>query len=104
MSIRWRIYRMVGAFASKSRKRRIFARVGLMAGALVVLGGAVAFNRLFSRPGEAALRFVPADALVVGSADLTPAPSQTLVFKKIDDALTQAGLDKQIDGALTDLV
>lgn len=95
---------MVSQYAPPVRRRRIFARVGVAVGAVAVLGTAVAFNTLFARPGEDALRLIPANALVVGSADLSPSPNQTLVFKKIDDALSRTGLDKKIDGALTDLV
>ena len=95
---------MVSEFAPRVGRRRIIARFGIAVGAVAVIGTAVAFKSFFSRPGEGALRFVPSNALVIGSADLSPSPSQTLVFKKIDDALTRNGLDKKIDGALTDLV
>lgn len=95
---------MVSEFAPRVRKRRIFIRVGIAAAAVAVLGTAVAFKAIFDRPGETALRLVPADALMVGSIDLSPSPNQAMVFKKIDDALARHGLDKQIDGALTDVV
>ncbi|MBC8063808.1 MAG: DUF3352 domain-containing protein [Chlorobia bacterium] len=95
---------MTSVIAPRVRRRRILARIGIVIGSVAVIGTAVAFNNLFARPGEAALRLIPSNALVIGSADLSPAPNQTLVFKKIDEALTRNGLDKQIDGAMTDLV
>lgn len=95
---------MVSEFAPGVRKRRMITRIGLAVGAVTVIGTAVAFNTLFARPGEDALQLVPGNALMVGSLDLSPSPTQTLVFKQIDDALSRNGLDKKIDSALTDLV
>lgn len=95
---------MVSDFAPGVRKRRTITRIGLAFGAVAVIGTAVAFNTIFARPGEDALQLVPSNALMVGSLDLSPSPTQALVFKKIDDALTRNGLDKKLDSALTDLV
>jgi len=94
---------MVSDFAPKIRRRRVFRRVLLCVGLAGALATAYAFRTFFARPGEAALRLIPKNAIVFGTADLSPSPTQTLVFKKIDDALARNGLDKKIDGALTDI-
>lgn len=77
----------------RSRNRRVAARVALSAGLLASIAGVYAFRSLTARPGEGALRLIPANALAVASIDLTPSASQTLAFKRIDDALSRNGMD-----------
>ena len=95
---------MVKELNSQSRRRRGVRRVILGLGIAGAVASAVAFRSFFARPGEDPLRFIPKDAILFGTMDLSPSPSQTLVFKKIDDALSRNGLDKKLDSALTDMV
>src|SRR4051812_36628031 len=68
------------------------------------LAAALAFRSFFARPGEGALRYIPKDATIFGTMDLSPSPAQSLVFKKIDDALSRNGLADKIQGSLVDLL
>lgn len=95
---------MDSKFAPQTNRRRVVGRVVLGIGVAGALATVFAFRSFFARPGEGALRLIPKSAIMFGTADLSPSPSQTLVFKKIDDALARNGLDKKIDGALTDIV
>ncbi|AIE84931.1 DUF3352 domain-containing protein [Fimbriimonas ginsengisoli] len=85
------------------RMRRTGLRVAMGAGLLASLAGVYAFRSLTARPGEGALRFVPADALAVVSIDLSPSASQTVAFKKIDDALARNGFDGMVEKSLIDI-
>jgi hypothetical protein len=58
----------------------------------VIVGTTVAVRGFFDRPGESALRFIPADAGAVITEDLVPAPSQVLAFEKIQNALDKSGV------------
>lgn len=68
-----------------------------------MLAGAYAFRAVFDRQGETALRLVPIDAVAYGAMDLTPSPSQTLVFKKIEDAIGRNKMDGMMDKSLVDM-
>jgi hypothetical protein len=77
----------------------------LLAFAATAAAGGVALNRLLDRPGESALAFVPANALVVVSVDLVPAPDQVLAFKSIDEMIsTAAGKEPKAQMAKTALI
>jgi hypothetical protein len=77
--------------------------VALGATLLASLAGAVAFRGLFARPGEDALRYVPASAMIVATLDLSPSASQAIAFKRIDDALVRNGLNGMMESSLIDL-
>jgi len=91
-------------YAPNTNRRPVVRRVLIGVGIAGALATAFAFRSFFARPGEGALKLIPKNAVVFGTVDLSPSPSQTLVFKKIDDALTRNGLDKKLDGALTDII
>ena len=79
---------------------------GSRLGALVVLtalvaGGVLGYQYLFHRPGEAAIKLIPADARLVVTVDSTPSPGQALTFKRIADAIKREGLDTQWDKLMT---
>jgi hypothetical protein len=94
---------MNNAVASVPRYRRAGTRIA--AGSVVVasLATAYAFTAVFARPGESALSLVPADAMIVGSLDLSPSPGQAMTFKKIDDALARNGMDQFVERGLIDI-
>lgn len=95
---------MMNKLAHPIRQRRRVA-LGIILGSVVFvsLAGALAFREVFARPGEAALRYVPADSVAVISVDLTPSPSQTLAFKHIDDSLGRNGMEKMLEKSILDL-
>ncbi len=80
--------------------------VGVLAASVIATGAvtAYAFKTIFQRPGEGALRFVPANALMVATLDLSPSPQQALVFKKIDDALARNELAGKLDASIIDVM
>lgn len=65
------------------------ALIGLVA--LVVLAYA-AYKFLSNRAGEAAIQYIPADAMMVGTFDGTPSERQVLAFAKINQALNDEGI------------
>jgi len=86
-----------------SRNRRLVLPIVLGSGLLAAFAGAYAFRTLFQRPGESALKYIPADAFVVVSVDLSPSPTQALAFKHIDDALGRNGLGHFAEDSLLDM-
>jgi hypothetical protein len=67
---------------------------------LVLILGVAAFAvwRWFGdRPGEEAVKLIPADAGIVVTLDTTPSPEQLALFKKIADAAESKGLLKDLD-------
>jgi hypothetical protein len=91
--------------SSSTRRRRRIA-LGIVLGTAVIgsLAGAIALREVFARPGEAALRLVPADSIVVASIDLSPSPSQALAFKHIDDSLSRNGMAKYLETSLLEVI
>jgi hypothetical protein len=85
------------------RRRRV--ALGIILGTVVIasLAGAFAYRQVFARPGEAALRLVPADSVFVASIDLTPSPAQALAFKHIDDSLSRNGMGKFLEKSVLDI-
>jgi hypothetical protein len=94
---------MNAALTSAPRARRWGTRLAIGTAAFASLAGVYAFRTLTARPGEDALRFVPANALIVGTIDLSPSASQVVAFKKIDDALARNGLNGFMESSLIDL-
>ncbi len=95
---------MISSQKIAPRGKRLFGRIAIGTALVASLSAAVAFKTVFARPGESALRLVPADALVVGTIDLSPSPGQTLAFKKIDDALKRNGLDSAVQGGVAEIL
>lgn len=85
-------------------RKRIWISASLVGVSILAVAGVNAFNSFFARPGEDALRLVPKDALMVATLDLSPSPQQALTFKKIEEALSRHGMDKQLDGTLLDII
>lgn len=95
---------MIGATNQNRRRGRIGRTVLFGTVLLASFAGAYAYRTLFARPGESALQFVPADASLVVSIDLSPSPTQTLVFKHIDDALARNGLERFTENSILEMV
>ncbi|HZP80693.1 MAG TPA: DUF3352 domain-containing protein [Chthonomonadaceae bacterium] len=70
----------------------------------VVAGGVLAYRYLFTRPGEAAIQLIPADAAMVITLDTNPSPQQIPTFKRIADALKKEQADTQLDSFLTGML
>jgi hypothetical protein len=85
-------------FRAGAPLRRIATRTLLAATVVATLATAYAFKTIFARPGEAAFRYVPSDAVLVASIDLSPSPQQTLAFKRIDDALERNDMGRFAEG------
>jgi hypothetical protein len=85
------------------QKRRL-RRVALGLTAILGVASIYAFRAVFTRPGEDALRLLPADCLAVGSLDLNPSPEQALTFKHIDDALQRNGVKDPFQESVLDMV
>lgn len=89
---------------SQMRPRtRLFIGVSLGLTAMVALTGAYAIRTLMARPGEGALRYVPADSLLVASIDLVPSATQAIAFKQIDDAMSRNGMDQLFEKSVLEL-
>jgi hypothetical protein len=86
-----------------ARWRRTGLKLAIASTLVASIGIAYAFKTVFARPGEAALRFVPADALMVGTIDLSPSPQQALAFKRIDDAMDRNGLNRFAETNVLDI-
>jgi hypothetical protein len=73
---------------------------------LIATGGAAtyAYKTFFQRPGEGALRLMPAETMMVATVDLSPSPAQTLLFKRIDDALARNDMADALQGSIIDLI
>lgn len=84
----------------RSGKGLIGAVVGV---ALLAVLGFAAYKILFNRPGEAAAAYLPADAQVVITLDLTPSDRQLETFDKITKALDDQGIADRMDGFLKDM-
>ncbi len=82
-----------GLFAPKA-----FAGLALTAGVAVA---SIAVLNLFQREGEAAVKLVPADAMLVVSFDNTPSPAQAVLYNRIGDAVKSSGMDRWIDDLLS---
>jgi hypothetical protein len=76
--------------------------VWTLVGAATVTG-VVAYRTVFARPGAEALFMMPKSAIVVGVVDLNPSPNQTLVYKRIEDALSRNSVTKSLDEMSLDL-
>ena len=85
------------------RKRNVLVPIALGTGLIAAFAGAYVYRTVFQRPGEAALKYIPADAFVVMSVDLSPSPTQTLAFKHIDDALNRNGLGRFAESSILDM-
>ncbi len=86
-----------------SLKRAGKSFIGVLAGVAVLsVGGFAAYKVFFQRTGEAAIRFIPADADVVVTMDTNPSERQALTFKQISDALESQGLTDRLDKMLKD--
>lgn len=94
---------MNAALTSAPRARRWGTRIALGTAAFASLAGVYAFRTLAARPGEDALRLVPANAVVVATLDLSPSASQVIAFKRIDDALARNGLNGVMESSLIDM-
>ncbi len=86
-----------------TRARRVGLKVAFGLTLCASLGAAYAFRTIFARPGEAALRFIPADALMVGTLDLSPSPQQALAFKRIDDAMDRNDMNRLVETSVLDI-
>ncbi|MEZ0326395.1 MAG: DUF3352 domain-containing protein [Fimbriimonas sp.] len=86
-----------------ARARRVGYKIAFGVTLFASLGVAYAFKTIFARPGEAALRFVPADAMMVGTLDLSPSPAQALAFKHIDDAMDRNGMNRFVETSVLDI-
>ena len=75
---------------------------GVVAVAAVVAGGAVGYKVLFDRPGELAIGFLPADAQLIITVDLSPSPGQAQTFKAIGDALKREGLLDELEKGIAE--
>ncbi len=89
---------------NKTRRNKIGITVGVGTLLLASFAGAYVYRTLFARPGEAALNYVPADALAVISIDLSPSPTQALAFKQIDNALSRNGLERYTENSILDMI
>jgi hypothetical protein len=78
------------------------ARLGWVMALLLVVGVTVAYRWLFNRPGEYAVQLVPQNALMVLTVDLFPSPGQVPLYRRIDQAIKNEGLQDKIDGAVTE--
>ena len=76
--------------------------VWTLVGAATVTG-VVAYRTVYARPGAEALFMMPKSAIVVGVLDLNPSPNQTLVYKRIEDALSRNSVTKSLDEMSLDL-
>lgn len=76
--------------------------VWTLVGAATVTG-VVAYRTVYARPGAEALFMMPKSAIVVGVLDLNPSPNQTLVYKRIEDALSRNSVTKSLDEMPLDL-
>jgi hypothetical protein len=68
--------------------------------AILAGGAAVGYKVFFGRAGEAAISYLPADAQVVLTVDLTPSPQQATTFEQIRQALKQEGLLDELEKGL----
>jgi len=89
------------------QRRRFAVRLAVGAGiatSLSAVYGFHALHALMARPGEDALRLIPGDALIVGSLDLSPSASQTIAFKRIDDALARNEYGGLVEKSFIDIL
>ncbi len=84
------------------RTRGVFAPKGLIPVAAVAVAavGGVAVLQLLARSGEAAVRMIPADAVVAVTFDTAPSPAQVPLFNRIKSAFEDSGLEDLVDGGL----
>src|SRR5688572_24637639 len=88
---------------------RRFSRAGktallaVLGAAIVVAGGAIGFKYLFNRPGEAAVKMIPQDAMFVVTLDTNPGPNQLVAFQKLREQLQEGDTDKKIEQMLAEV-
>lgn len=78
-----------------------FAVIGALAAAVLAYAG---YRVFFSRTGEAAVAYIPADADFVVTLDSHPSESQIGAFRKLADALHREGLDTDLENGVNDLI
>jgi hypothetical protein len=79
--------------------RRTIGIVGLAAVAVLAFA---AYKYLTNRPGEAAIKYIPADAAMVATFDGTPSEKQLLAFAKIQHAMGSEGIGDLTASSLSD--
>src|SRR5271154_3173636 len=85
-----------------NRRQRGGSRLSALLMLMLIGGvGVLAYRHFFQRPGEAAINLIPADALMVATLDTSPSPGQTLIFRRISDALHQEGIGPEFDRQVT---
>jgi len=93
---------MTASLPPAQRARRWAVRIAVATTLIASLSAAYAFKVFFARPGEAALRFVPADAQMVASIDLLPLAWPSRDVQKDRRCDRRNGLDKFTDKGLID--
>lgn len=71
---------------------------------VIVVIGAFAYKRIFARPGEDALRMIPAGATLFASLDLSPSVTQVPIFKRIETAIERNHFDSKITDFVTSML
>lgn len=97
------IVRVAGAPAPRSKRGAV--RFGVVIFLILGLGAAaaVAYRILTNRPGEEAVRYLPASSWVVVTLDTNPSPDQVGAFQQIRAALQREGLDSDMEQGLSSL-
>ncbi|HZT43994.1 MAG TPA: DUF3352 domain-containing protein [Chthonomonadaceae bacterium] len=86
----------------RRKRRRGGSRIPVLLILLAAVGGGfAAYHYYFNRPGEAAIRLIPSDAMLVVTLDTSPSPQQVPVFERIHNALQREKLDTQADQLMT---
>ena len=85
---------------SSRHSNRGGARTYMFVAALLVVGtGILAYKFVFHRAGEAAISLIPADSLVVATADLGPSPGQVDLFAHIAKSIIDEKADDPLESA-----
>ncbi len=78
--------------------RRPFWKPRRLGWALIfVASAAAAIQYLLHRPGEQAIRLMPADTLIAITLDMTPSPEQVPLFARLQEAIQREGLGGKLD-------
>ena len=85
---------------SRGSWRVIPSRLAFAMILLLIVGGTLAYRYLMNRPGEQAIQLIPANALMVVTIDLKPSAAQVPVFKRIQNAIQNQGIEKRFEDAL----
>lgn len=93
-----RYHRVAGREKPRFTMRRLVVAFGTMSMAVMAVA---AWQYFANRPGEAAITYIPSDADVVVTVDLTPSPEQAATFAKIYTAIKREGLDSRFDQLAT---